>query len=436
MRQVYAFRLDEHDAMYKRLKQMSRTAKDLYNQALWEVNSHYRKCGQSLSYCQLDKVMKAKENLEHQVNYRLLPAKVAQQVLRLLEQNVKAFFKALADFRLHPEKYQAAPRFPHFLPQDGHLVLIFTNQQAAMRDSGEIKLSKDMAISMPEKEFAKYRTFFIKAVAKKVVPLFAQIRVVPKFNAAFFHVEIVYDRPASPVTDSKRVAAIDMGVNNLAALVDCAMDEENRQPLLINGKPLKSINQYYNKLRAQMQQRLAESGKKHSKQLCTITDIRNQKIEDYLHKASRFIIRYCLQQQIGHLVIGYNPEWKQAVHLGKRNNQNFVQVPFYRFIQMLCYKAQLAGIEVSTQEESYTSKCSALDVEQIAKHEDHAYAGKRIHRGLFASALGLLINADINGALNILRKAIGDAFLEPFRKKVARLIPSSGYLCYPLKVCF
>lgn len=446
MRQVYKFRIDENDEVYAKLKKMSRVAKDLYNQALWEIKEHYRETGKTLSYQELDKMMKTRENLEGTVNYRLIPAKVAQQVLKLLSQNVKAFFKALGDYKQNPEKYSAAPRFPDFLPKEGYFVVVFTNQQASVKKDGKIKLLDEVVISIPQEEFEKYKQYFIKTVSKKgktgakIVPIFAQVRIVPKFHAAFFHVEIIYDKAETDSNlDVNRVVSIDLGVNNLATLVDSEMGKEEREPVIINGKPIKSVNQYYNKQRAALQQGLAKEDKTNSKQIMQITDIRNQKIEDYLHKASRFIIQYCLLHLIGHIVIGYNPEWKQSVNLGKRNNQNFVQIPFLRFINFITYKAQLAGIKVTIHEESYTSKCSALDLEVIAKHEDHAYAGKRIKRGLFASALGIFINADVNGALNILRKVIGDNFLKPFVQQltqVARLILSSGYLCYPLKVCF
>ena len=451
LRQVYKFRIDENDEVYAKLKELSRIAKDLYNQALWEIKQHYRKTGKILSYEDLDKIMKTRENLEGKVNYRLLPAKVAQQVLKMVSQNVRAFFRALRDYKQNPEKYRACPRFPNFLPKAGHFVVVFTNQQATIGKDGKIKLTKEVGISIPENEFKKYSEYFIKTVSKKnkgkknkkrekITPLFAQVRIVPKFRGVFFHVEIVYDKPEENANlDVNRTVGIDLGVNNLAAIVDSEMHKENRPPVIINGKPIKSVNQYYNKQKATLHKGLAKEDDTNSRQIIEISDIRNQKIEDYLHKASRFVIQYCLQYLIGHIVIGYNPEWKQSVNLGKRNNQNFVQIPFLRFIEFISYKAQLAGIKVTIQEESYTSKCSALDLEAIAKHEDHAYAGKRIKRGLFVSELGFRINADVNGALNILRKVIGDSFLSTFiqnLKKVARLIPSSGYLCYPLKVCF
>lgn len=277
---------------------------------------------------------------------------------------------------------------------------------------------------------------------KRTIPLFQQIRIVPKFNGDFFHVEIVYQKEAlSPLLDPKRTASIDLGVNNLISLVDSAMGEEERSPLLISGKPIKSINQFYNKKRSLIQSELSRRNQiearesRESKGLRELTDWRNQKILDYMHKASRSVINYCLANRIGHIVIGQNKGWKQGINIGKRNNQNFVGIPFDRLIQQLQYKAQLVGIRLTLCEESYTSKCSALDLEEIGKHEDHAYAGHRVHRGLFQSAKGIFINVDVNGALNILRKVIGDAFLKAIIEKVARIILSSGVLWHPVKVC-
>nr|MBC8235538.1 IS200/IS605 family element transposase accessory protein TnpB [bacterium] len=227
---------------------------------------------------------------------------------------------------------------------------------------------------------------------------------------------------------------------------DNKMGSEDRGPIIINGKPIKSINQFYNKKRAEIQMvicgdkpacaELSINGKRTSKELVKITDWRNEKILDYMHKTSRFVINHCLEHNLGHIVIGKNDGWKQEINIGKRNNQNFVSIPFDKLIQQIQYKAQLVGIKVTKVCENYTSKCSALDLEVIGKHENHAYAGKRVKRGLFRTALGLLINADVNGALNILRKVIGDNFLKPFIQKVVPLKRDSGYLCYPFKVCF
>jgi putative transposase len=447
MRLSFSFRIDKNDNVYSELKRMSQVSKDLYNQALFEIKCNYKKTGKILSYCELDAKMKTRMNLQGDINYRLLPAQVAQQTLILVSQNVKSFFSALADYKEHPQNYQASPQFPHFLPKDGHFVLVFTNQKASIKENGAIQLMKDVIISIPLLQFEKYKQYFIKEELKRIVPLFRQVRIVPKFNGAFFNVELIYEKDQlNSEVSINRVASLDLGVNNLITLVDNLMGEENREPIIINGRPIKSINQFYNKKRSEIQAELSLNAvvqplsslndKRTSKELIKITDLRNEKILNYMHKSSRFVINHCISHKIGHIVIGKNSGWKQEINIGKRNNQNFVAIPFDKLIQQIQYKAQLVGIKVTIVEESYTSKCSALDLEQITKHEDHAYAGKRVKRGLFRTALGIIINADVNGALNILRKVISDTFLKLFIEKVARLIPSSGYLCYPFKVCF
>ncbi len=324
--------------------------------------------------------------------------------------------------------------------------MVFTNQQASIRENGAVKLTKEIAVSIPEKEFSKYKEYFVKRDGRRIIPLFRQVRIVPKFNGDFFNVEIVYEKEElNKDLDENSVASLDLGVNNLITLVDNKIGEENREPIILNGRPIKSINQFYNKKRAEIQEELAQtnqrkdsealSPRRSSIKLREITDWRNKKIDDYMHKSSRFVINHCLEHNLGHIVIGKNDGWKQEINIGKRNNQNFVAIPFDRLIQQIQYKAQLVGIKITIVEESYTSKCSALDLEAIGKHEDRAYAGRRVKRGLFRTALGILINADVNAALNILRKVIGDNFLKPFIQKVARLIPSRGYLCYPVKLC-
>jgi putative transposase len=197
---------------------------------------------------------------------------------------------------------------------------------------------------------------------------------------------------------------IDIGLNTLAAVTS---NQPGVMPFLVQGRPLKALNQWYNKRRAQLQAKLPE-GVYASRQLDILTDKRARQITSYLHVASRRIVQWLVEQRIGALVIGQNSDWKQAIGLGQRTNQNFVFVPHARFVQMLEYKAALVGIRVIVSEESSTSKCSFLDLEPIGKHE--VYAGKRVKRGLFRASTGRCLNADINGAYNILRKVVPNAF--------------------------
>jgi putative transposase len=191
-------------------------------------------------------------------------------------------------------------------------------------------------------------------------------------------------------------------LNNLAAVV---ANKAEFQPFLVNGRPLKAINQYYNKRKASLQSALPKN-KKWSRQLDALTHKRSQQVKNYLHQSSRYIIDSLVAAGIGKLVIGYNEGWKQEIELGKVNNQNFTNIPHGNLAHMLASKAKLAGIEVVFTEDFYTSKCSFLDLDPVEKHD--TYQGKRVFRGLFRSGASLFINADLNGAYNIIRKVFGD----------------------------
>ena len=214
----------------------------------------------------------------------------------------------------------------------------------------------------------------------------------------------MYEKVVIPKdVDRTRVVAIDIGVENLATLTT----NIGEKPIIVKGKILKSVNQFYNKVRADLQKLYSKEGIFDSRRLRRLTQKRNNQVKDYLHKASRGIIDYCVLHRIGTIVIGKNDYWKQSVDLGKKINQQFVCIPHSRFIDMLKYKAHEVGIEVLLTSEEYTSLCSLLDFESIERHTK--YAGKRVSRGLFKSKEKIVINADVNGSGNILRKALPNA---------------------------
>ncbi|NTU85381.1 MAG: IS200/IS605 family element transposase accessory protein TnpB [Chloroflexales bacterium] len=230
----------------------------------------------------------------------------------------------------------------------------------------------------------------------------AQVRIVPR--SGFYVVEVIYERDVVPAAvDPALVAGIDVGLNNLAAITS---NKPGFIPVLVNGRPLKHINQFYHKQRAHLQSKLGRKGS--TRLMERITNRRNRQITHYLHTHSRRIIDMLVRAGIGVLIIGKNDGWKQQITIGRRNNQNFVQVPHARFIPMLQYKAELVGIAVRTINESHTSKCSFLDGEPIGHRE--RYVGTRVTRGMFRTANGRRTNADVNGAYNIIRKAIPNAF--------------------------
>ncbi|MBI1927667.1 IS200/IS605 family element transposase accessory protein TnpB [Candidatus Poribacteria bacterium] len=368
--------------LYSEIDDLSFRSKNLYNLATYHSRQEFFKTGRVFSYEQLDPLLQGTEA------YSSLPAKVSQQVLRQVSHDWESFFAATKAYQKNPETFFQKPHIPSYKPKrSGRNLLIYTAQaisRPALREGFVVPSKTDI---------------HIKTKQQKV----NQVRIVPRRN--HYVIEVVYEREAQDLGFSKNhIAGIDIGVDNLAAVTS---NTKGFTPLLINGRPLKAINSYYNQQKASLQSHLPPT-KHSSRRILALTHKRNCKIDNYLHHASKVVINYLVDHQIGTLVIGKNDEWKQEINLGKVNNQNFVSIPHTRFIHQLTYKARLVGIDVHITEESYTSKCSFLDSEPIGKRE--AYQGKRTHRGLFRSALGALINADINGSLNMIRKAFPNAF--------------------------
>jgi len=410
---TYRFVIDEHDKpIYRTLLDLTRVSKDLYNQSLFFLRKRLDETGKFMSKYDLSKEIATLENLEGEINYKKLPSQSSQQTIFICHGAVSSYFRALKVWKKDPSKFKARPEFPKFLKKDSHQVLCLTNQVCSIHENvitfGKRALGAEVRISIPEKEFDKYQKFWMNNNARRMrdKKLFNQIRVVPQANADYFNIEICYNRDKELVQlNSDRAIAVDIGVNNLMTVVSNFDDI----PFIINGKPLKSINQFFNKKKAEMSSALNKRGLMTSKRIRKLFRKRNAKVSDYMHKASRHLIEYCLESKISKIVIGYNAEWKVGVQIGKINNQNFVMIPFHSLISKIEYKAELHGIEVVRITEGYTSKCSALDLEPIKKHEK--YVGRRLHRGLFKASNGQVINADVNGSLNILRKAIGDSFV-------------------------
>ena len=368
-------------------------SKNLYNKALYLVRQHYFETKGYLSYFDVSKLMVDSKDAD----YYALSTRASNETLRLLDKNFKSFFALIK--RKQTGNHNKNIKLPRYLDKEGRYTAIFNKEAISKKylKKGLIKLSR-LSIEIPTK----------KANESNIV----EVRVLPRNN---HHViEVVYKvDEVEPKSDNGRYASIDLGLNNLAMVSSNVV-----KPFSINGRPLKSINQYYNKEKARLQSHL-KGNKKTSKRIYSITNKRNNKVKDYLHKSSRKIVNFLVSNDISTLVIGYNEEWKQNINLGRTNNQAFTNIPFYTFINQLEYKCKLEGINVILTEESYTSKCSFLDDETIEEHEN--YLGKRIKRGLFKSAEGKLINADLNGSLNILRKVVGD-FSYPIEVRSTPLI--------------
>lgn len=369
--------IKKNDNRYKLLDDICFKSKSLYNAALYTVRQHYFETKQFLNYFEIDKKFKK----EHQADYYNLPCKVSQQTLKLLNQNFKSFFVLIKKKNLKQRK-----NIPRYLDKiKGRYTVIYTNQALYKKEL------KNGIVHLSGTDFKIKTNINWKDIN--------QVRVIPKNS--YFIVEIIYEVFENDLLeDNGNYSSIDLGVNNLATV---SFNKE--KPFIINGRPLKSINQYYNKKKAILQSKL-KNNKKCSNKINSITRIRNNKIKNYLHKASRYIVNHLVSTNVNTLIIGKNDNWKQEANIGKRNNQNFVSIPHSQFVSMLKYKCHLSGINVIETNESYTSKCSFLDNEKICKHD--LYCGKRIKRGLFKTLSGKLINADLNGSLNIMKKVIGE----------------------------
>lgn len=358
--------------LYSELDNLCFLSKNLYNSALYAIRQYYFENKKYLSWVNINNNFVK----DKQVDYYALPCKVSQQTLKMVDQNMKSFFNAI-------KAKKSKAKLPKYLDKvKGRFVVTYTNQAIGKKalQNGYIELSKTH--------------IKIKTKVKDV----KQVRIVPQNN--FIVVEVLYEVKPKPHDKSKEMyCGIDFGLNNL---MTCSF--QNDSPLIINGKPLKSINWHYNKEKSRLQP-LLDGRKKTSKRIQNITLKRNNRINDYLHKTTKIFVNYLVSKEINNVVIGYNKEWKQGINIGRVNNQNFVGIPYYKLLNMLTYKCELEGISVIVTEESYTSKCSFLDDEDICKHEE--YYGKRIKRGLYKASDGRLINADVNGALNILKKVIG-----------------------------
>jgi len=403
MKLVYSFNINNDN----NILDLCKISKNLYNQALYEINTNL-KDNKFLFYNDLNKIMISKFNLENQINYKLLKAQISQQILMLLDKNIKSYYKSIKDYKINPHKYKGKPKLPKYKKK--YNLLIYTNQCSQIKNS-YIILSKDLKICIPQ--WNKY---------KNSIKSYNQIRIIPKLN--YIKIEIVYNKDIENNNlDYNNYSSIDLGINNLVTLIS----NNNLKPLLISGKQIKSINQYFNKQLSKLQSiKDKQKIKGLTNKIKILYEKRENIIKDLFHKISRFIINYLVKNKIGTLIIGYNKGWKDSIALGRKTNQKFVQIPYLRLIDYLKYKSELIGIKLILNEESYTSKCDGLSLEKISKHDN--YSGKRIKRGLFQSNKGVLINADINGALNILRKVVGDSQTSIFE------IINSGLLFNPIKI--
>ena len=393
------------------LSKLCHQVKNLYNRANFLVKNSLQEVNKRLYYNNLNDLLKKEEC------YRVLPAQTAQQTLKLLCRNWKAFFHAKKEWKRNPAAFYAMPRSPNYKAKDGEMVAIFTNQQARIRGGW---------IVFPRKIEYVYKTRLTSRI------ILREVRIVPR--RVGYTIEIVYHKTL-PKTRKRRTrkGAIDLGVHNLVTFVD----NLGGQPIVIKdeGNGIKSITQYYLKIQAQLrkqyirqqiQQLKVKNKVIYGTAFYYLREKWRKKLKDAIHKLTSYLVNLWMERDLHEVIIGYNKNWKQKVHFQKKITQIFVSLPFMKIINNLLYKAQERGIKVELIPEEYTSKCSFLDNEFPEFRTN--YAGRRISRGLFQTSQGHLINADVNAAYNILVKSDPKAFP---KKNVNGV---GGYVMYPLRV--
>ena len=366
---------------YKFVDEMCFKSKNLYNYANYIIRQEFINNGNWIKYNQLFQLVKESDP------YKNIGSNVGQGTLRILDKNWKSFFKAIKDWKKNPNKYLGRPKIPKYKNKDGRFLLSL--------DSNKVKL-KDGYVYFAWKPFKPYNNMFKTNAQERIL----QCRFIPRCGK--YVMEIIYEIEVPDISEtSDRVAAIDIGVDNFITMVN----NIGENPIAVKGGVIKSINQFYNKQKANIQSELKKvNGKDWSKKLQKLTDKRYEMIKYQMHCISKYVVDWCVLYGIDTLIVGHNDEWKQK----KQGMQNFTYIPYELFIQMLAYKCENNGIRFIENEEAYTSGTSFLDNEDPVK--ENYNKERRVHRGLFIADCGKKINADVNGAYQILKKVIPDAF--------------------------
>ena len=404
--------IDRQNIYYDILVEKCLLARNVYNHGNYLIRQEFFNNGNYLGYTTIEKLLH--DDLEYPDYWNLGLANSSQQILRVLDKNWKSFFAEIKDWKKHRDKYNGMPKPPKYLKGNRLCGFQLTYAQIHV-ENGFIKFPKTMKDK--NGNLMKIRVVFSE---KDGFIAFKLCRVKPENDRIIL--EFVYTIEVVDKFENQNIASIDLGLDNFVTLVD----NLGNNPIIINGKGLKSCNQYYNKLIAKEKSKLdlRSDKKRYSHKLYSITNKRNDKIEYFMHEASCFVVSYCIEHNISTIIVGKNDGWKQNVELGKKNNQYFVQIPYESFISKLIYKCEQVGVSVIETEESYTSGTSFLDDEQPEK--ENYIKSRRVHRGLFRSNLGKLINADVNAAYQIMKKVFRDAEMPADR----------GFVMNPLRVNF
>ena len=374
---------------YKIIDEMCFHAKNLYNAANYILRQEFIANGHYIPYREMNR------DLKHTLEYKNTMSQPANCVLRLLDKNWKSFFIGVKDYEKNPRKYLGKPKLPGYLKKDGRFLWMIPNNSCSLNGDGTIRFGVKRLQGYVWKTHAKGRLI--------------QVRFVPRGTCYVMEVVYEVEVPDSVSMEPECIASIDFGVDNLVTMTN----NIGEKPIVINGKGVKSINQYYNKRLAKIQSELRKVNQRGwSHQLEALALKRYQRIKNYMHHASRYVINWCVVHNIDTLVVGINHGWKQSSAMSRDSNQKFVLIPHDMLLQQLRYKCQDAGIQLIEVDEAYTSGTSFLDGEYPC--QENYDKKRRIARGLFRTATGKLINADVNGSLQIMIKAFPNAFNERY----------------------
>jgi IS605 OrfB family transposase len=352
-------------------------------------------------------------------NYKLLNTDIAQQTLKVVDRSFRSFFNLIKAAKQGLYRFEQI-RLPKYLPKEGYFPLLMP--RIKVKNGGfEVPMSNAF-----KKEFGSIRLPFPERLNGKTLK---EVRILPKYNARFFEIEYVVEAEPKPQdVNPDHAIAIDLGLNNLATCVSTI-----GASFLLDGRPLKAANQWFNKENARLQsikdlQKIKGTTKRQARLILN----RNNFVRDYLNKSARYIINWCIDHKVGTIIVGVNPCIKQKINIGAKNNQNFVQIPYWSLRQKLKNLCERYGLKYHEQEESYTSKASFLDSDDIPTYnpdqsQKYQFSGKRVKRGLYCSKQGHLINADCNGAANIGKKSSHNGFAgvgrgcltQPLRVKIS-----------------
>ena len=379
-------------ADYKSIKELCHVAKNLTNEAIYNVRQYYFTEGKFLKY------EKNYTLLKNSPNYKALNSNMAQQILKEVDGSFKSFFGLLKLAKQGKYAFKDC-KLPRYLPKDGYTTLVI----------GFVRLNGNKLILPFSNSFKKtHKTVEITIPPVLLDKKIKEIRILPKSNVRFFEIQYIYEAECIQRNlNTQNALALDLGINNLVTAVS-----NTGASFIIDGRRLKSINQWFNKENARLQSIKDKQhfGKNTTNRQKTISRHRNNKVNDYMNKVARRVIDYCIMNDIGTLVAGYNVTFQKNSHIGKKNNQNFVNIPYGRLRDKLSYLCELKDIDYIEQEESYTSKASFWDRDELPVYnndnpQEYEFSGDRVHRGLYRTANGKTLNADINGALNIMRKS-------------------------------